>query len=53
MYAGLTIVRNDDDLFNKMNAIQDNYPLFDNKAFRKRLFTTIPMLLFINTSLGN
>ena len=52
MYAGLTVIRNDDNLFNKMNEIQDKYPMFDNKAFRKRLFFSLPVIFFTNTAQG-
>jgi dTDP-4-amino-4,6-dideoxygalactose transaminase len=53
IYGGIGIVRNDDDLFNTMKVIQDNYPMFTPKMWRKRIYVVMALYYFINTQRGN
>lgn len=51
-YGGVNVIR-EDELFNKMRAIQETYPLYTAKAFRKRIMQAMALYYFINTSRGN
>lgn len=51
-YGGLTVIR-DNELFNKMKAIQETYIPYSPAMFRRRIRTAMALYNFINTSLGN
>jgi perosamine synthetase len=53
IYGGLTIIREDDELFQKMRNIQESYPAYTPSMFRKRLLTIMALYFFINTGRGN
>lgn len=38
IYGGISVVRNDDKLYNEMRNIQESYPLFTPQMYRKRTY---------------
>lgn len=53
IYGGIGVVRDDDDLYNRMKTIQDAYPLFTPQMYRKRIFQIMFLYYFVNTQNGN
>lgn len=43
IYGGVTVIRDDDELFNKMKAIQESYPMYTTQMFRKRVLTSMAL----------
>jgi len=53
VYGAVGIVRDNDALYGKMKAIQDDYPLFTPKMYRKRAMQLLMLCYLINTQRGN
>ena len=53
IYGGVTVIRDDDELVNKMKQIQESYPQYTTQMFRKRALTAMALYYFINTGRGN
>lgn len=53
VYGGVGIIRDDEELYNKMKSIQDGYALFTPQMYRKRLYQMLFLYYFINTTRGN
>ena len=52
-YGGIAVIRDDQELFEKMKKLQETYPLFSRKMFIKRIFTAFAFEKFINYKMGN
>jgi DegT/DnrJ/EryC1/StrS aminotransferase family len=46
--GGVGVVRNDDELFEKMYALQKKYALFEKKLFLKKIMTGLGLMTFMN-----
>lgn len=46
--GGVGVVRNDDELFEKMYALQKKYALFEKKLFLKKIMTGLALMTFMN-----
>jgi len=53
VYGGLTIIREDEELHSKMRSIQESYPFYTPKSFRKRILGCMALYYFVNTGRGN
>lgn len=53
VYGGVGIIRDNESLYNEMNAIQETYPLFTPAMYRNRLYQLLVLFYFINTQRGN
>ncbi len=53
VYGGVTVIRDDEPLFNEMKKIQDGYALFTPQMYRKRIYQLMALYYFINTQRGN
>lgn len=53
IYGGVTVIRDDDELYNKMKQIQETYPAYTPQMLRKRAMTIMALYYFINTGRGN
>lgn len=49
VYGGVGIIRDNEELFNKMKAVQDSYELFTPVMYRKRVLQMILLYYFVNT----
>lgn len=52
-YGGVAVIRDDNDLYKDMYRIQEQYPVFTQKMWVKRIFTSFLLMRFINTKSGN